>query len=46
MRLASQLAMRAGTPLLLASVVGELCRSLANGLGEGATFDDAVALTR
>ncbi|CAN7349695.1 NAD-binding protein [Variovorax sp. LjRoot178] len=44
MRLVSQLAMRAGAPLLLANVVGELCRSLANGLADGATFDDAVAL--
>jgi hypothetical protein len=43
MRLASQLGMRAGAPLLLAGIVGELCRSLANGLEEGATFDDAVA---
>ena len=46
MRLASRLAMRAGAPLLLAGVVGELCQSLAKGLGESATFDDAVALTR
>jgi 3-hydroxyisobutyrate dehydrogenase len=43
MRLASQLAMRAGTPLLIAGVATELCRSLANGLDEAATFDDAVA---
>jgi len=44
MTLASQLAMRAGAPLLLANVVAELCRSLANALGEGATFDDAIPL--
>ncbi|HYF20936.1 MAG TPA: NAD-binding protein [Ramlibacter sp.] len=44
MRLTSQLAMRAGTPLLVAHVVGELCRSFANALDEGATMDDAVLL--
>jgi 3-hydroxyisobutyrate dehydrogenase len=43
MRLVSQLAMRAGAPLLMANLVGELCQALANGVGEGATFDDAVA---
>ena len=46
MRLASRLAMRAGAPLLVAGVVGELCQSLAKGLGESATFDDAMALNR
>ena len=43
LRLASQLAMRAGAPLLVANVVAELCQSLANGLDDGATFDDAVS---
>lgn len=46
MRVASRLAMRAGAPLLIAGVVGELCQSLAKGMGEGATFDDAVSLSR
>lgn len=46
MRLASRLAMRAGVPLLLPGVVGELCQSLAKGVGESATFDDEVVLSR
>jgi 3-hydroxyisobutyrate dehydrogenase len=44
MRLASQLAMRAGTPLLLPGVVGELCQSLANQVTGGVTFDAAATL--
>lgn len=44
LRLASRLAMRAGAPLMLGNLVGDLCQSLANQLESDATFDDAVEL--
>lgn len=43
LRLTSRLAMKAGAPILLANLVGDLCQSMANQLGDSATFDDAVA---
>jgi 3-hydroxyisobutyrate dehydrogenase len=42
LRLVSQLAMRAGTPIVLSNLVADLCQSASNQLGSGALVDSLV----
>lgn len=42
LRMTSQLAMKAGTPGMLANLIGDLCHSLVSRVAYDGTFDDAV----